>query len=186
MFQPDVRKGMPPRRLERGTFEQRFKSAFVDPVFAPLQRELQAIADAAWDAYDDSRKAPITRKAGAGFADPDYEIAIDWLTARDAIDDARRRHDDPAGASRILIVNGSSRTEHTCPGEMSKSWRLVEIARETFQGAPRIRNRRSRPEPHDVGVRQDHSSLQVLRIDGDAAVSLALQLLPEFRARAGA
>src|SRR6187455_2006097 len=75
MSRPDVRKGMPPRRLERGTFEQRFKSAFVDPVFAPLQRELQAIADAAWDAYDDSRKAPITRKAGAGFADPDYEIA---------------------------------------------------------------------------------------------------------------
>ena len=33
------------------------------PVFAPLQRELQAITDAAWDAYDDSRKAPITRKA---------------------------------------------------------------------------------------------------------------------------
>ena len=61
MSRPDVRKGMPPRRLERGTFEQRFKSAFVDPVFAPLQRELQAIADAAWDAYDDSRKAPITR-----------------------------------------------------------------------------------------------------------------------------
>ena len=125
-----------PRRPERGTFEQRFKSAFVDPVFAPLQRELQAIADAAWDAYDDSRKAPITRKAGAGFADPDYEIAIDWLTARDAIDDACRRHDDPAGASRILIVNGSSRTEHTCPGEMSKSWRLVEIARETFKARP--------------------------------------------------
>jgi hypothetical protein len=82
--------------------------------------KLQAIADAAWDAYDDGRKAPITRKAGAGFADPDYEIAIDWLTARDAIDDARRRHDDPAGASRILVVNGSSRTEHNCPGEMSK------------------------------------------------------------------
>ena len=47
MSQPDVRKGMPPRRLERGAFELRFKSAFVDPVFAPLQRELQAIADAA-------------------------------------------------------------------------------------------------------------------------------------------
>ena len=61
MSQPDVRKGMPPRRLERQAFEQRFKSAFVDPVFTPLQRELQAIADAAWDAYDDSRKASITR-----------------------------------------------------------------------------------------------------------------------------
>jgi len=138
MSQPDVRKGMPPRRLERQAFEQRFKSAFVDPVFAPLQRELQAITDAAWAAYDDSRKAPITRKAGTGtgFADPDYEIAIDWLTARAAIDDAKRRHDDPAGPSRILVVNGSSRTEHTCPGEMSKSWRLVEIAHETFKARP--------------------------------------------------
>jgi hypothetical protein len=32
MSQPDVRKGMPPRRLGHGAFEQRFKSAFVDPV----------------------------------------------------------------------------------------------------------------------------------------------------------
>ena len=29
---------------------------------------------------------------------------------------------------RILIVNGSARSEHTCPGEMSKSWRLVKLA----------------------------------------------------------
>jgi multimeric flavodoxin WrbA len=133
MSQPAVRKGMPPRKLERPTFEQRFKSAFVDPVFAPLQRELQAITDAAWDAYDDGRKAPVTRKAGPGFADPDYDIAIDWVNAHDAIEAAKRRHDDPAGPPRVLIVNGSSRTEHTCPGEMSKSWRLVEIAHETFK-----------------------------------------------------
>ena len=79
MSQPDVRKGMPPRRLERGTFERRFKSAFVDPVFTPLQRELQAIADAAWDAYDDSRKAPITRKAGADNGDVVVDFAHDGL-----------------------------------------------------------------------------------------------------------
>ena len=133
MSQPAVRKGMPPRKLERPTFEQRFKSAFADPVFAPFQRELQAITDAAWDAYDDGRKAPVTRKAGPGFADPDYDIAIDWVNAHDAIEAAKRRHDDPAGPPRVLIVNGSSRTEHTCPGEMSKSWRLVEIAHETFK-----------------------------------------------------
>lgn len=33
-----------------------------------------------------------------------------------------------SGASGILLINGSSRTEHTCPGEMSKNWRLVELA----------------------------------------------------------
>jgi hypothetical protein len=62
MPSPDVRKGMPPRQLDRATFDQRFKSRFVDPVFAPLQKEVQAIMDAAWDAYDDSRKAPITAR----------------------------------------------------------------------------------------------------------------------------
>jgi multimeric flavodoxin WrbA len=131
MSSPDVRKGMPPRKLSRGIFEQRFKSRFIDPAFVPLQRELQAITDAAWDAYDNSRKAPLTRKAGPGFADPDYDLSVDWLAARAAIEEAQRRHDDPAGSSRILIVNGSSRTEHTCPGEMSKTWRLVELVQRT-------------------------------------------------------
>jgi multimeric flavodoxin WrbA len=127
---PDVRKGMPGRKLERQTFEQRFKSRFVDPAFAPLQRELQAITEAAWDAYAASRKAPLTRKAGPGFFDPDYEIAVDWLAARAAIEEAQGRHDDPTSACRILLVNASSRTEHTCPGEMSKTWRLIELARD--------------------------------------------------------
>jgi len=35
-----------------------------------LRRELDAIVAAACDAYSHSRKAPVTRKAGPGFADP--------------------------------------------------------------------------------------------------------------------
>jgi hypothetical protein len=31
--------------------------------------------------------------------------------------------------------HGSSRTKHTCPGEMSKSWRLVELARQVFESS---------------------------------------------------
>jgi multimeric flavodoxin WrbA len=124
---------MPPRKLTREVFERRFQSAFIDPVFSPLRRELQALTAAAWDAYADSRKAPITRKAGAGFADPDYDLSVDWLAARAAIADAERRHADPGGPSRVLLVNGSPRTEHTCPGEMSKSWRLVELAERTLK-----------------------------------------------------
>jgi multimeric flavodoxin WrbA len=127
---------MPPRRLTRKAFEQRFQSAFIDPVFAPLRGELDALTAAAWDAYADSRKAPLTNKAGEGFADPNYDLSIDWLAARDAIAQAQQRHDDPAGPSRILLVNGSSRTEHTCPGEMSKSWRLVELAQLTIAARP--------------------------------------------------
>jgi hypothetical protein len=104
---------------------ERFLSRFADPVFRPLQNELAAIAAAAWDAYAAGRKSPVIRRAGQGFADPDYEIAVDWLRARDAVIAAQARHANPAGPARILLINGSSRTEHTCPGEMSKSWRLV-------------------------------------------------------------
>ena len=103
---PDIRKGMPPTELTRDEFEQRFKSRFIDPAFAPVSEELQAITGVAWEAYADSRKAPHTRKAGPGFADPDDDLSVDWLAARDAIAQAQRIHEDPATPSRILIVNG--------------------------------------------------------------------------------
>src|SRR5256885_16758604 len=133
MASPDVRKGMPPVKLVREEFEQRFKSRFVDPAFDPLEEEVQKITAAAWEAYADSRKAPHTRKAGPGFADPDYDLSVDWLAARDAIAQAQQIYENPAEPSRILLVNGSSRSEHTCPGEMSKTWRLVKIAEPVFQ-----------------------------------------------------
>ena len=95
------------------------------------------IVGAAWDAYEHSRKAPRTRKAGNEFADPDYDLSVDWLAARAAITDAQRRHGDRSRPA-ILLVNCSSRSEHTCPGEMSKSYRLVQIAREVFAAAPGV------------------------------------------------
>jgi len=134
MLPSDLRKGMPPRKLDRDDFEKRFMSRFVDPVFDRLQDELKALTDAAWEAYAAGRKAPLTQAAGAGFADPDYELSIDWLNARAAINQAQTLHDKPDSPSRFLIVNGSSRTEHTCPGEMSKSWRLASIAQEAIAG----------------------------------------------------
>lgn len=132
MTEAEIRKGMPPVKLSRQEFERRYKARFVDPAFAPLQRELEAVVGAAWDAYSHSRKAPLTRKAGPGFADPDYDIAVDWLDARAKILEAQRRHDDANETPRILVINGSARSEHTCPGEMSKTWRMVKLAEPVF------------------------------------------------------
>jgi multimeric flavodoxin WrbA len=132
---PEPRKGMPSPRLGEDEFKRRFRSQFQDAAFDVLQEELDKIADAAWDAYAQSRKSPRTRKAGPGFADPDYDLAQDWLVARDAIHAAQRRHDDAALAPRILLINASARSEHTCPGEMSKSYRLADIAMAVFRAA---------------------------------------------------
>ncbi|QIG97370.1 MULTISPECIES: flavodoxin family protein [unclassified Bradyrhizobium] len=133
MAEPDVRKGMPVVMLSRDEFERRYRKRFFDPVFQSVQEELATIIAGAWDAYSHSRKAPVTRKAGPGFADPDYDLAVDWLSARDAIEAAQRTHDDPNATPHILLINGSSRSEHTCPGEMSKSWRMVEISDACFR-----------------------------------------------------
>jgi multimeric flavodoxin WrbA len=122
------RTGMPSPRLTEHEFRRRFLERFADPAFDQLSLELDKIAAAAWDAYAHSRKAPHTRKAGDEFADPDYDLSVDWLAARERIRAAERRHAD-RGRPAILLINCSSRSEHTCPGEMSKSYRLIEIAR---------------------------------------------------------
>jgi multimeric flavodoxin WrbA len=130
---PEPRKGMPSPRLDEAEFKARFRSQFTDPAFDAVAGALEAVMQVAWDAYAHSRKSPRTRKAGPGFADPDYDLAQDWIDARDAIDEAQRRHDDANAPPRILLVNSSSRSEHTCPSEMSKSYRLVEIARDVLR-----------------------------------------------------
>jgi multimeric flavodoxin WrbA len=129
---PEPRKGSPSPELGQAAFRARFLSPYADPAFDPLRGELDKIAAAAWDAYSHHRKSPRTRKAGPGFADPAYDLAIDWLAARDAVTAAQARHDDPAGPHRFLVISASPRSEHTCPGEVSKSWRLAQIARETL------------------------------------------------------
>ncbi|MDF2114838.1 flavodoxin family protein [Roseiarcaceae bacterium H3SJ34-1] len=120
---------MPSPKLDRDSFMSRYRQMFVDPAFADLEKEIAVIGEVAWEAYSAGRKSPHTRAAGPGFADPSYEISTDWLQAKEDIEAAQARYDDRTGRPRILLINGSARSEHTCPGEMSKSWRLLELAR---------------------------------------------------------
>ena len=128
---PAPRKGMPSPRLDETEFKRRYREQFSDPAFKTLEAELERITKTAWQAYSESRKSPRTEKAGPEFADSDYDLAIEWSAAREAIHEAQQHHLGN-GPRRILIVNASSRSEHTCPGEMSKSYRLAELAREIF------------------------------------------------------
>lgn len=135
---PSPRTGMPDPKLARPAFEARLREAFRGEEYDRIRPAVDAVVEAAWAQYDAGRKAPVTRKAGEGYHDPDYDLAVEWVAAKAAIDDAQRRHADPAGPPRILIVNGSPRSEHTCPGEMSKSWRLVQAARDAIGDAARV------------------------------------------------
>ena len=128
-----VRKGMPAVQLGKEEFRRRFMSRFGDPAFDKLGPELDRICEAAWDGYDGYRKAPRTVKAGKAFADPEYDLSVDWLAAHRAVAAAERRQKDAKSPPRILIVNGSARSDQTCPGEISKTWRMVTMAKDVVE-----------------------------------------------------
>ncbi len=130
-----VRKGQAPGRLDRTEFSVRFRATFMDPAFHNESESIARLEEIAWQAYMDGRKAPFTQKAGPGFADPDYELSVEWLATKQRIEEAKRRWSEPATPSRVLLICGSARNDGTCPGEMSKSFRLLEIARESLQHA---------------------------------------------------
>ena len=106
---PAPRKGMPSPRLDEAEFKRRFFEQFADPAFAPLGDDLDRVAAAAWDAYKNSRKSPHTRKAGGEFADPDYDLSVDWINARKAIQRAQSCHENESGPARFLLINTPAR-----------------------------------------------------------------------------
>ncbi len=127
------REGMPSPELSKAAFKTRYLSQFADPEFETAKADLDKVANIAWTAYHEGRKSPVTRKAGTGFSNPDHDLSVDWIAAHEAIEAARKRHDAKRNTPRILMINGSSRSEHTCPGEMSKSFRLVEVAQKVIE-----------------------------------------------------
>jgi multimeric flavodoxin WrbA len=123
----EVRTGSPSVELTRNEFRERFRERFLDPTFEPLEPEIAKLEDVAWSNYQGHRKAPRTRKAGAGFDDPTYDLSLDWLATRDALAQAKQLHDSSQQV-RILVIAGGARNEHTCPGELSKTQRLTSEA----------------------------------------------------------
>ncbi len=132
---PTLRKGQGDVKLSREEFASRLAERFYDPAFDGVRADIDRIIETAWLSYDEYHKSPRKRKAGPGFADPEFELPVEWLAARDAVAKAERRQRDPSAPRRILLVCGAARHDQTCPGEMSKTFRLVQLAREIVEAS---------------------------------------------------
>jgi len=51
--------------LQRAEFHDRFMQSFHDPAFRAETEALRRLEDIAWQAYDEGRKAPVTRRVDA-------------------------------------------------------------------------------------------------------------------------
>jgi multimeric flavodoxin WrbA len=132
---PSVRKGQAPAVLSRKVFHERFMQSFMDPAFKPEAEAIARLEAVAWDAFIDGRKAPVTRKAGPGYADPDYDLSVDWLATKKRVETAQTVWKKKTSPSRVLLICSSARNDGTCPGEISKTWRLTNTAKTTLQKA---------------------------------------------------
>jgi multimeric flavodoxin WrbA len=136
MCTPEVRRQSEYVALTKAEFRERFYARFDDPGFDLVAPELEKVFEKAWDAYHAYRKSPRRVAAGAEFAEPAFEVPVEWLRTRANIMAAEQQQKDPASPSRILIVNGSTRSEHTCPGEISKTRRLAQHAQRAIEALP--------------------------------------------------
>ena len=127
-----VRKGQAPAKLDRNEFRLRFSRNFFDPAYENVGHELAAVEEVAWQAYVNSHKAPVTVKAGPGFADPDYDLSVEWKEAHDRLLAAEAKQKDRNTLSRILLINGAARNDGSCPSEISKTWRLTKMCEEVL------------------------------------------------------
>lgn len=145
-----TRKGQAKDYQSREQFRHLFHQLFFDPSFSEEAEALTRIEEIAWRNYRGSHKAPKTREAGTGFTDPTYQLSEEWLTARADIEAAAERQRNPASPSRALVICASARNDGTCPGEMSKSYRMSQLAIDTL---------------HDAGVETDLLDLSLVTSD---------------------
>jgi multimeric flavodoxin WrbA len=131
----DVRTGQAPPAHTRDEFRVLFRARFADPAFRAEDAALDRLEAIAWDGYCQARKSPLRRKAGPEFKDPDYDMSVEWYDTRNRLIAAQQKWGERATASRVLVINGSNRNDGTCPGEMSKSFRLSQIALEALRSA---------------------------------------------------
>lgn len=129
----NVRKGQAPAPIGRNEFHIRFMGSYQDPAYRAEDASIARLEAIAWKAYVDGNKAPVTQPAGPRFEDPAYELSAEWLATHDRLLAAQAAWSQPETASRVLLVCGSSRNDGTCPGEISKTFRLTEIARQQLE-----------------------------------------------------
>ena len=130
---PKIRKGQAPAVLGRNEFHLKFSRSFMDPAFSSVKNALSKVEEVAWNNYIEGNKSPITAKAGVEFADPDYALSVEWKATRDKLLAAELRQKDPATPSRILLICGAARNDGSCPGEMSKTFRMTQLAKDVIE-----------------------------------------------------
>lgn len=122
-----IRKGQLKVTLSESEFKKRYRQKFCDPAFSEVDEALEKITHVAWTNYIEYHKSPLKKVAGKKFKKSKFELPQEWLETSANLKTAETRRKKSATKSRILIICASPRNDQTCPGEMSKTFRMAKI-----------------------------------------------------------
>jgi hypothetical protein len=109
--------------------------------------------------------------------DPDYDLSVEWKATHDCLLAAEKRQKDPQTRSRVLLIIGAARNDGSCPGEISKTYRMSLWAKEALAEAD------IEADVLDLSLLTSGYDLHIhpcrLRLHRHAAMPLVLQLLSE-------
>ena len=182
MAAPAVRKQDHYVPLSRDQFRERFFARFYDPAFEEVAAELEKVFEKAWDGYIEYRKSP--RAPGrAGVLRPGSELPVEWLEAR------RRIHRGAGDPERRRVAFARPDRQRLDAERAHLSGRDLEDQPTGAGGAvgdrsaAGIRGRLPRSLHARRRAVEGDSSVQGVRLDGDAALPLAVLVLSESCAR---
>ena len=116
-------------------FKKRMREKFYDPSYKTVETELEKVIHVAWNNYIEYHRSPIVKAAGKNFSDPQFKLASEWLETHFKLKKAAIVQKKSKKKSKILVICGSPRNDQTCPGEMSKTFRLAKIAEKEIHAA---------------------------------------------------
>ena len=175
----NIRKEMPDVELSEEEFKARFRERFVDPAFACARRRNRAARG--------SRLGGLVREPqSTTHAACRNGIRRSGLRAVGRMDrGARPHHGSASGGRRILPRRAHPAGQRRAPqrtdlpGRKLKNLAAGDDCARGLRARAGLRSRAARPQPAGVGVRPHHLSVQGLRLDRDAALPLAVLLLPQ-------
>ncbi len=130
-----IRKGQLNVTLSEAEFKKRYLEKFCDPGFSDVDHALTQVVNVAWTNYIEYHKSPFKKSAGPAFKKPKFELPAEWLETRKKLKAAEAKRKRSATKSRFLIICASPRNDQTCPGEMSKTFRLAKVAEKKIKAS---------------------------------------------------
>ena len=103
--------GQAPSALARNESPLEFRKSLLAPACDSVAQQFAAVEGFAWFNYKEGHKVALTEKAGAGFADPGYDLSVQWKAPRDHLIAAEVQQKATATGSRVLLTCGSARND---------------------------------------------------------------------------